>query len=178
MKPIDNLSDDAFVTLVRRAIAWPDAPAHLVRQVLDLWHVQRPLGADVRPRPHGRAVLRFDSWSSSPMAAGVRSLRSEIRQLLFAAEGCDVDLRISPQTEGFAISGQLLGPAGAGQVELVAIGVGGEKSTRRVVAVDALSEFRIDEVGSGSYRLTVTLEGSEIELPPIEVGPPRDAGGP
>lgn len=177
MKPIDSLSDDEGLALVQRAIAMPDAPSQWVQDALELWHLHRPAQRVQPLLQRWVAVLSFDSWAGAAVAAGMRALRSEVRQMLFAAEGCDIDLRIAPAAEGFALSGQLLGPGAKGSVELAALGHGGE-GLRRSVMLDAQSEFRIDGVSRGTYVLTVRLGSDEIVLPAIDVGPPRGEGGP
>ena len=177
MNPIDSLSDDEWMALVQRAIAMPDAPSQWVQDALDLWRLRRPARRVQPLLQRWVAVLSFDSWAGAPVATGMRALPSEVRQMLFAAEACDIDLRIAPAAEGFALSGQLLGPGAEGSVELAALGHGGEV-LRRSIALDAQSEFRIDGVSRGTYVLTVRLGSDEIVLPPIDVGPPQDEGGP
>jgi hypothetical protein len=177
MKPIDSLSDDEWTALVPRVVAMPDAPPRWVQDALELWRLQRPTQRSQPLLQRWVAVLSFDSWAGAPLAAGMRALPSEVRQMVFAAEACDIDLRIAPAAERFTLSGQLLGPGAEGSVELAALGSGGEMP-RRSVALDALSEFRIDGVSSGTYVLTVRLGSDEIVLPPIGVGLPRDGGGP
>jgi hypothetical protein len=181
MNSITSLSDAEWLALVRDAILMPDAPPHLVAHALALWQghraAQQPAqGAPVLPR-RWRALLSFDSWAAAP-AVGMRALPAEVRQMLFAAAGCDIDLRIAPLAEGFDLSGQLLGPDARGSVELAALGRSGAVAvgpSRRVV-LDAQCEFRIHGVDRGSYRVTLRLEDDEIVLPTIDVGPPRDAG--
>ena len=177
MKPIDSLSDDEWMALVQRAIAMPDAPSQWVQDALELWRLHR-LPQRTQPSLRRRlAVLSFDSWAGAPVAAGMRALPSEVRQMLFAAEGGDIDLRITPVAEGFALSGQVLGPAAEGSVELTALGRGGEEPLRRSVALDAMCEFRIDGVSSGTSLVTVRLGSDEIVLPPVDVRPPRGGSG-
>jgi hypothetical protein len=176
MKSIDSLSDDEWSALVQRAAAMPDAPPQLVQEALQLWRLHRAPQRTPALLQRWVAALSFDSWASAPVAAGMRALPSDVRQMLFAAEACDVDLRIAPAAGGFALSGQLLGPAAEGRVELTAVGHGSD-GMRRSVVLDAQSEFRIDAVSSGHYLLTVHLGGDEIALPPIHLGPRRDAGG-
>lgn len=178
MKPIDQLSDDEWQALVQRAIAMPDAPPHVVRRALEIWRRQAPAPQPVQPLlRRWVAVLSFDSWAAAPVAAGMRALPSEVRQMLFSAQGRDIDLRVAPQNEGFALSGQLLGPFAEGQVDVASAGSQGERAApRHSVPFDALGEFRIDGVPRGTYLITVRLGSEEIELPPIDVGPLRARG--
>lgn len=183
MKPIDQLTDDEWLALVQRAIAMPDVPPHLLQRALDLWQ-QRP-GARPKAVDEGRpalqrwlAVLAFDSWVAAPVAAGMRALPSEVRQLLFSADGCDIDLRVAPRgaaavaTTDFTLSGQLLGPFTEGRIEITGMaGDGAALPGTKVVPVEPLGEFHVDGIQPGSYRITVRLGDTEIELPLLDVGP-------
>ena len=174
MKPVDSLSDDEFAHLVQRAVALPDAPPSLVRAAIDLWLVKQPATLKDVAQAAMRlvtAVLSFDSWASPPVVAGMRATGSDTRHLLFSAMGRDIDLRISPAADHFALTGQILGPDESGVVELV---MQSEESfgasDARVASLDALGEFRLDGVRGGTYRLTLRMSGDEIVLPPIVVG--------
>ncbi len=176
MKPIDKLSDDEWLALVQRAIAMPDAPPHLVQRALALWQQSEPPQTAQPMWQRWVALLSFDSWAGAPVATGMRALRSEVRQLLFAAEGGDVDLRVEPQAEGFTLSGQLLGPGAQGSVDLVALDAPPDGPVHRKVELDAMGEFRVEGVRRGPYLITVRLDGGEIVLPPIDIGPYGGAG--
>jgi hypothetical protein len=115
------------------------------------------------------AVLSFDSWGQPALAAGLRSTGSATRQLVFSAEGCDIDLRISPSGERFAVSGQVLGPDDTGAVVLTPEQA---EATVHEAALDALGEFHLADVAPGRYQLSLLLAGHEIVLPPFEVGSP------
>ena len=115
MKPIDSLSDDEFAHLVQRSVALPDAPPSLVRAAIDLWPGAQPSALQSAAEAAWRlvtAVLSFDSWAQPPVALGMRAAPSSTRHLLFSAQGRDIDLRISPAAEHFALTGQILGRAG------------------------------------------------------------------
>ncbi len=174
MKPVDRLSDDEFSHRVQQAVALPDAPPRLVRAALDLWPA--PSVATVASVAQAAlrlvtAVLSFDSWAHPPTAMGLRAVASETRHLLFSAMGRDIDLRISPAANHFALTGQILGPDEAGVVELATPSVDGNKPADvRVASLDALGEFRLDGVRGGTYRLTLRVGDDEIVLPMIEVG--------
>jgi hypothetical protein len=174
MKPIDRLSDDEFAQLVQRAIALPDTPPRLARAAIGLWPVSH----------HGAlksvanaamqlvtATLSFDSWASPTVELGMRAVASDTRHLLFSATGRNIDLRIRPAYDSFALTGQVLGPDESGRVELLKQSDDGfEASDLRVTSLDALGEFRLDSVRGGIYRLTLRMGGDEIVLPPIVVG--------
>lgn len=174
MKPNASLGDDEFEDQLRRAVAMPDAPESWVRRAVQAFAV-RPL-ADPNLGVRGllnrlAAVLSFDSWATPGLALGMRAVPSDTRHLLFSSQGRDIDLRITPVLEGYAVAGQILGPDEAGVVELspeadetdTAAGV-------RRAPLDELGEFRLEGVNRGTYRLTLRVGRDEIALPPIAVG--------
>jgi hypothetical protein len=170
MKPLNQLSDEELTRLAHRAAALPDAPPHRVHKAIALWDASHPVSVAAAVRRIA-AVLSFDSWAGGAAAAGVRSVPSDSRHLLFNAQGRDIDLRIVPLKNGFALSGQILGPDDAGQVALSAeTDDGSGPVPLRVAELDALGEFHMDGVARGVYRLTLHVGGEAIELPRIEVG--------
>ena len=176
MKRIQNLSDDEFSELVRRAAALPDAPDALVRAAIDLFPARdSPTLGQVARAAVNRvlASLAFDSWAPAPVLA-VRGVPSETRQMLFSASGRDIDLRVIPAAGQFALSGQVLGPDRAGTVELtVAEGDEVGATTLRTAPLDDLGEFRLDGLQAGRYTLLLRVVDADIELPPIDIGAPR-----
>jgi hypothetical protein len=170
MKPIDQLTDDELVLLAQRAASLPEAPPALLAAAHALMPTPPPKAAlPELARAATRlfaAALRFDSWASAPMAFGMRALPADTRHLLFSAMGRDIDLRIMPADEQFALAGQILGPDESGRVELSSAG----EAPKRVAAIDELGEFRLDGIDSGTYLLTLRMGNDEIALPPIEVG--------
>jgi len=173
MKPIAQLTDDEFSHLVQRSVReLPDAPLAMQQLAIELWPASGAAAA-LKALAQGvvahiAAVLSFDSWAMPAVAAGMRSVRSPTRHLLFSAQGRDIDLRIAPAAELFSLAGQILGPDDAGQVELQPQGGAAPIST----ALDALGEFRIDGLQRGTYVVTLTLGADRILLPPVEVGEP------
>lgn len=170
MKPIERLTDEELAALARQAAALPDAPREAIDRACALWPKKESL-ADVA-RAGTRllaAVLRFDSWASSAPAVGMRSLPADTRHLLFSAMGRDVDLRVTPSRESFAVTGQVLGPDESGRVELARTG----STDTQVTAIDDLGEFRLDGLVRGTYLLTLRMGPDEIALPPIEIGERR-----
>lgn len=176
MKPIDQFSDAEFEHLVRCAVALPDAPAQLVHSAQALFEARSPL-AQVADAAAAlvRAVLSFDSWAPGLQAAGVRSVPSPSRHMVFSAMGRDIDLRILPLGGQFVLAGQVLGPDESGRVELVAerADAAGEGGDPRWTPLDALGEFRLSDVVAGRYLLTLHLTGERLLLPPIDVGASR-----
>src|SRR6476659_4503753 len=84
-----------------------DAPAELVQ------FAKRIFREKVVPR--GPSVLKllvaaltFDSWTTAP-AFGLRSQTTAGRQLIYAAETADIDLRVSAENDQWQIAGQVLG---------------------------------------------------------------------
>ena len=171
MKPLATLTDDEFSQLVGRAVReLPDAPLALQQAAIGLWPAAGP-GAVLSALAKAvvaqiQAVLTFDSWTAPAVAAGMRSLRSPTRHLLFSAQGRDIDLRIVPEAGGFSLAGQILGPDESGSVQLEGGG------TPRSAVLDGLGEFRIEGIHRGTYVLTLQLGGDSIVLPSVEVGEP------
>lgn len=176
MKPIDSITDEELAALAQRAAALPDAPRDAIDAAKALYDHRGDAPGPCRDgmvdvaRSGARllaAVLRFDSWAGgSAVRLGMRSLPAETRHLLFSAMGRDIDLRIAPAEEQFALTGQVLGPDEAGRAELACAG----SADMRVAAIDELGEFRLDGLTQGTYLLTLRMGRDEIALPPIEVG--------
>lgn len=194
MTPLHALSDPALQQRARQAVrALPDAPAALQQVAISLWAAS-PLAqglpgqlanpavglpgrmaelaqAGLALVRHLAAVLQFDSWAAPAVAPGMRSLRSPTRHLLFSSAGRDIDLRIAPASQGYALSGQVLGPDEAGSVELFAEPAEpGDAAAQHAGELDALGEFRIDGVAAGAWRLRLRIGSDLIALPTIEVG--------
>lgn len=194
MTLLHALSDPALQQRARQAVrALPDAPAALQQVAISLWAAS-PLAqglpgqlanpavglpgrmaelaqAGLALVRHLAAVLQFDSWAAPAVAPGMRSLRSPTRHLLFSSAGRDIDLRIAPASQGYALSGQVLGPDEAGSVELFAEPAEpGDAAAQHAGELDALGEFRIDGVAAGAWRLRLRIGSDLIALPTIEVG--------
>ncbi|HEV8691903.1 MAG TPA: hypothetical protein VGQ91_16490 [Ideonella sp.] len=177
--PLRALSDDELLARLPKAAALPDAPAAWVQRAEAAW--QAPLGTRVAGSVEGlrqrvQAWLSFDSWAAAPLAAGLRSTGSTTRQLVFSAEGRDVDLRIVPAGARFAVNGQVLGQDETGSVALV-LETAPEAAAEapaavRQVPLDALGEFHLADVEPGRYRLSLLLPARELVLPPFDVGGP------
>lgn len=165
--------DAVLADALARSRVLQDAPETVIQRAIDVFATRtRPVAAVAAP-PAGAlrrlvAVLGFDSATLTPQAAGLRSSGSAMRQMLFSADGRDVDLRIAPGTGGWLVSGQVLGPDATGSVELAC----GE-AFRTVQAWNALAEFRIDGVPAGRCRIVLRSDDWEMVLP--ELGIPGDA---
>ena len=176
LDPLLSLSDDELLARLPRAAALADAPPNWVQRAVAAW--QAPPGARVAEAVDGlrrrvEAWLSFDSWASAPLAAGLRSTGSATRQLVFSAEGRDVDLRIVPAAGmQFTLSGQVLGPDETGTVALVPEVAAGDPGAARQVPLDALGEFHLSEVEPGRYQLALQLADQDVVLPAFDVGGP------
>jgi hypothetical protein len=165
MKPT-HVSDDAIIEALRAESTQLDAPEHVIQRAFTLW---KPKTAPAQESLLSKmfAVLKFDSSSVLPVAMGVRSIGSQTRQMLFSAEGRDIDLRIAPRAKGASrqwdITGQVLGPDDNGSVSLR--GANCEWSAN----LNDLSEFHIEDIPEGQYQLLVMLNGSVIVLPEIRI---------
>jgi hypothetical protein len=186
MKPLHSLTDDELTALARRAAALPDAPATLVQRAIAAWNpapsVSKAAAAVLQAGARAvlqqlAAVLTFDSWAVSPLATGLRGLRGArqpTRQLLFSADGRDVDLRISPAEEDnrFVLTGQVFGPDDTGIARLRA--QSGDPTApaapEQIGPLDEMGEFRLPGVAAGRYVLSLQLGDAEIVLPPIDLG--------
>ena len=177
MSPTPDLPEDEWLALVREALALGEAPPQTVGRALELWrmHGPRRRGADALRR--WVAVLRADSWATPQQALGLRNAPSDVRHMLFTANDRNVDLRIAPQAEGFALSGQHLGPDAGGHVELSWVAGGSPVPSPLDRALNDMGEFRFDGVTPGTYLLTVRIGGDEIVLPPFDVGSSAIGGG-
>lgn len=130
-----------------------------------------------KAHPPSRAVsvreiigrLIFDSLSS-PEFAGVRSERSSPspgRQMLYRAEGYDVDVRVEPEAPQLdAVIGQVL-PAGGRkddslEMEVRLVCEGEEIAVTRT---DAQGIFRFGRVRAGSYDLRVAVPEGILWIP-------------
>ena len=171
--PLRRLSDEELLARLPKAAALPDAPAAWVQRAVAAWQApmgERVAGAAEALRRRVLAWLSFDSWAQPPLAMGLRSTGSATRQLVFSAEGRDVDLRIAPAGAAFALNGQVLGPDESGTVLLTPEASADDPATTRHGALDALGEFRFAEVPAGRYQLTLQLAEQDLVLPAFDVG--------
>ena len=138
-----------------------DAPRDCIAQAVNIFRQRQAQPSLLR---RVVAALSFDSRALAP-AFGVRSGQSAARQLLFAAEDHDLDLRFWPQGDEWVIAGQVLGSSCAGgHVELR-----GETASAAAELTD-LCEFKLAAVPSGSYRMRLRLQDVEVEVPQLELG--------
>ena len=111
------------------------------------------------------ASLSFDSLAPG-LAYGVRSGGADAsRQLIFTAGDVDVDLRLAPAPEGWAVSGQILGECAGGWAELS--GANAEDAAR--AELNTLCEFALPVVPAGSYTLRLGLGDTLVEVPGLDL---------
>lgn len=174
MKPLDQLDNDEFEALARRAAALPEPPRAVVQAAIALWPKAADNALASAVQALGKriiAALAFDSWATTPALAGVRSGFAQTRHLLFTADDRDVDLRIAPSEGAFALTGQILGPGRGIRVELAPQADDiTPAAPMHVALVDDLGEFRLDGVARGTYRLSLQFGDDRIDLPPIDIG--------
>lgn len=166
--PDDLTPDDAdLVRRLRDSRTLEAPPPHVLQRAFDVW---RPRPAPAPSLLHRLvAVLHFDSASTPALAHGVRSAGAVPRQLLYSAEGHDIDLRIEPRPDGSAtLRGQVLGPSLEGHAALQRSDASGPWQVQS--ALDDLGEFGFDPVPPGEYSLVLELGTVRIDLPPIAVG--------
>ena len=140
-----------------------DAPANLIKYAKNIFTGR---SASREPSRLGRllASLSFDSVTAKP-AFGLRSGASAGRQLVYATQAADIDLRVSPQSGEWEIAGQILGSSKAGgKVNLES------DSFSATTDLNELLEFGFQSVPNGIYRMLVHLPELEIEIPPLQLG--------
>jgi hypothetical protein len=108
------------------------------------------------------AALRFDS-AQLPLPLGMRSGPVAERQLIFSAEGLDLDLRITPAGSLWMVSGQALVSGQRGQVELR-----GPSGTVQA-ELSEMSEFVLPPVPPGDYTLILRLADVEVEATGLKI---------
>jgi hypothetical protein len=161
MKPLEQLTDDELAAAGRRAERQlPDAPATWIARAEAL--MPGPVARAGAALRRLAATLAFDSRAQP--ALGMRGETESARQLLFSAEGRDIDLRIVGGRGVFSVAGQVLGPDEAGVATLAAGDGAGRTAT-----LDSFGEFRFDNLAAGRAVLTLQLGDDEITLPPIDL---------
>jgi hypothetical protein len=140
-----------------------DAPETLIQRAIDLWQPRAaPARAGSTPSPWRRLVARLlsDSAGVPATALGLRAGDGGVRQLLFSAEGRDIDLRIEGAGAGrWRVAGQVLGPDAAGHAEWHAA----DGSVTRV-DWNELAEFEFLSVAAGGGTLWLRGGDWEAEL--------------
>ena len=141
-----------------------------MRRAMRLYRVfhQRP-----QPGDRGRLIahLVFDSRVMRG-ALAARGLKNE-RQILFTAEGLDIDLQLSPESDQQSIHlmGQVMtvddDPA---QVQGCPVSLMQEAEVFASVITDELGIFVFRRVRPDDYELSIELPGVEVWIPGLSVG--------
>ncbi len=140
-----------------------EAPSHLLARADAMW---RPRDAAARPRLASllkrlHARLASDSGLLPPLVPGLRSAQAGPRQLVFSADGVDIDLRVVADGEpGRAwLHGQVFADGEGG-----AVWIRGEAGSHSA-AIDGFGEFRLGPLEAGDYQLGVERDDWVVELP-------------
>ena len=139
-----------------------DAPAALVQSAKSIFRS--------KVVKHGPSLLQilvaslsFDSLTTAP-AFGLRSQTTAGRQLIYATETADIDLRVSPEDDQWQISGQVLGAdCASGDVELESEGFSASAQ------LNELCEFSFGAVPAGAYKISIRLQDVLIQTPRLEL---------
>lgn len=134
-----------------------DAPRPVIERALRLFRPQ-PQPSLVQRLRQLVATVRFDSALAGP-AFGVRAGASSIRQVVVEAEPWTLDLHATTGTDGWVVTGQVLGPAVAGRITL------SNDVTTVHAELNALAEFALPIVPAGTYQLVAQLDQDELILP-------------
>ena len=161
--------DDDLVNALRRSRVLEDAPEALIQRSIDLFQSRsqsRPHAAAAPVGLRRRLVAMLDFDSAGMVPSGVRGGSATTRQLLFTAEGRDIDLRLQPEHSGshWRVSGQVLGPDLQGTATLQASGYSAD------VAWNALAEFSFEQVPTGPFSVLLRTPDWELVLPDLHAG--------
>lgn len=151
--------DTEFVRTLRDSRGLEDAPEALIQCAIGAWRTRAEAAPGLLRRL--AATLRFDSLATPAPALGLRAGAERMRQLLFATEARDVDLRLEPESGGrWRVSGQVLGPDEQGTAALLP-----EFGEPQLVAWNELAEFSFEPVAGAHCRLLLRGADWELELP-------------
>ena len=132
-----------------------DAPRDVLLSAINIF---RPRESTLR---RVVAILIFDSRSSSP-AFGMRSVRTASRQMLYSAQGIDLDLRVTVQNDECIVSGQVIRDGCTGGIVEISGATGSSETP-----MSELCEFTLPAVPVGNYSLIVRMLDLEIEIPEL-----------
>lgn len=163
MNPNDD-TDDALAGLIHRSRRLEDAPEAAIQRALGLFQ-RAPVSAKAAAAGWRELVARLvsDTFDMSPQALGLRGGKAETRQLLFAVEGRDIDVRLSRGDGGWELWGQILGPDEAGEAELHC------GDWQASTPWTPLAEFRFRDVPTGECRLTLRTGAWISTLPAFRI---------
>jgi hypothetical protein len=151
---------DEMISLMRSP-ELEEAPRYAIAQAINLFRSHQKQPASLLQRLV--ALLQFDSQQMTP-AYGVRSTAMTERQMLFTAGDYELQLQIAGESDGWVISGQLLGDCASGAVELKS------RTLATQTTLNELCEFTLPAMPAGDYALTLRLNTIEIEVQNLTVG--------
>jgi hypothetical protein len=171
--------DTSLAQALRASRALEDAPEDLVLRAIALFPAAAAATMASVPGRLRRLVaqLSFDSAASLAGAAALRAAAAPgaiaVRQVLYSADGRDVDLRLVHIDSGaggdgprWRLSGQVLGPDERGQAELRSAA-----GDLRQTAWSELAEFSFDDLPAGEWTLVLRGGDWELALPALLLAP-------
>jgi hypothetical protein len=163
-----RLAQVGHVTGLMRADTSEDAPRDVFAGAVTLFGA-RPVRVSAAAGLLRRVIasLSFDSGSQTPAFAVRSGQPGASRQLLFSAGDVDVDLRLAPAAEGWAVSGQVLGECGGGGWAELGVAEGEGEAAR--ARLNELCEFALPNVPAGSYTLRLRLDDLLVEIPNLDL---------
>lgn len=144
-----------------------EVPEKFVRRAIGLLGKKRK--PTIRKRSAGvlrkiTAVLQNENFGLTP-AYGLRSGQpDDVRRLWLAAEDAEIDLRIKSVGDHWNVEGQVFGDLTGGRAFLSS----GEDD--RETVIEDQCQFSFQNVPPGTYRLLLSFENTEIEIPEIRIG--------
>ncbi len=149
-------------------LAVPDStfvpPPAVLRRMLNVPYRQR-----ISERSTTPLSLVFDSLTQRIVGSRAGGAPNA-QQLLFSAEGVDVDLHVTSGPNQLTLRGQVLGsPSGQSRSTILVILQSGEENVL-TTETDRLGQFVFHSVPAGTYDLHVELEETEIAIPGLRLG--------
>ena len=142
------------------------APADTLKAAFDLFdQVRKPTLVDTI-RKKVTAILAFDSFRQ-PAPAGIRNPKGLRKQLLFKAEGYDIDLRFSPAPGSplRGLTGQVLQKARAAGAPHAVVCLAEEGQQILLTATDAFGMFGFRALHpERRYDLDIALPDVEVRI--------------
>lgn len=154
----DTLQRLRKLILMMRSDTVADAPRDVLMSAINIFPPSPPA-----PLRRIVATLIFDSRRAGP-AFGVRSLHSSSRQLLFAAQQTDLDLRVTIRNEECIVAGQVLRPGCVGGLVEISGATGSAEAS-----LNEQCEFTLPPIPVGKYLLKLKMLDVEIEIPELEL---------